>query len=461
MCLFPFLAEAAGIYVANSEAARALLQISGQAEPDAHGVLRRGAGLAGHARLHPDRLGRSRPRLARPRERRPSSLSVPPVLADGIRAREGGGAPRPALRRHLGAGPRALRAPGRASRRAAGWPRTCAWRGRRSLGAWIWIAVLDAPRPRALRLDPLAARGEHGALRRLLHGLRVRRGVARGAAGPLGTPGEPAVPDRRRLARPVRDRADPGGGPRGAGARASFRRGPPGRASSRRAPSACGCSTSACGRARSCRDRRARDRLRQRLEVLRRGAGHQPRHAVAAAGRHQPRRTERLRQDDAPEPDDRPGPPEPRAGLRPRHEPERPGEPSAARSGTARRSTRSRSGATGRSFIRDWLRALGHGPRRGRPRRRGGARARGHDRGRRPQGRGLQQGHAPADPPGAGAQPSARGAGARRAAQRPRPDGARRVAGALPGPRARRGCTSSSRATSCTRSTGSPTTSCS
>jgi ABC-2 type transport system permease protein len=31
MCLFPFLAEAAGIYVANSEAARALLHVSGQA----------------------------------------------------------------------------------------------------------------------------------------------------------------------------------------------------------------------------------------------------------------------------------------------------------------------------------------------------------------------------------------------------------------------------------------------
>ena len=33
MCLFPFLAEAAGIYVANSEAARALLRISGNPDP--------------------------------------------------------------------------------------------------------------------------------------------------------------------------------------------------------------------------------------------------------------------------------------------------------------------------------------------------------------------------------------------------------------------------------------------
>jgi ABC-2 type transport system permease protein len=33
MCLFPFLAEAAGIYVANSEAARALLHVSGQPNP--------------------------------------------------------------------------------------------------------------------------------------------------------------------------------------------------------------------------------------------------------------------------------------------------------------------------------------------------------------------------------------------------------------------------------------------
>jgi ABC-2 type transport system permease protein len=33
MCLFPFVAEAAGIYVANSEAARALLRISGGPDP--------------------------------------------------------------------------------------------------------------------------------------------------------------------------------------------------------------------------------------------------------------------------------------------------------------------------------------------------------------------------------------------------------------------------------------------
>ena len=87
LCLFPFLAEAAGIYVANSEAARALLQVSGQPNPMRHGVLRRDAGLAGHARLHPDRLGRSRARLARPRERRASALSVSPVLARRVRAR--------------------------------------------------------------------------------------------------------------------------------------------------------------------------------------------------------------------------------------------------------------------------------------------------------------------------------------------------------------------------------------
>ena len=33
MCLFPFLAEAAGIYIANSEAARALLHVSGNPDP--------------------------------------------------------------------------------------------------------------------------------------------------------------------------------------------------------------------------------------------------------------------------------------------------------------------------------------------------------------------------------------------------------------------------------------------
>ena len=33
MCLFPFLAEAVGIYVANSEAARALLRVSGGPDP--------------------------------------------------------------------------------------------------------------------------------------------------------------------------------------------------------------------------------------------------------------------------------------------------------------------------------------------------------------------------------------------------------------------------------------------
>ena len=63
-----------------------------------------------------------------------------------------------------------------------------------------------------------------------------------------------------------------------------------------------------------------------------------------------------------------------------------------------------------------------------------GDRAGGAGRGGRPQGGGLQQGDAAADPARPGARPRALGDGARRAAQRPRPDGPRR--GDRPLPRA-------------------------
>ena len=49
-----------------------------------------------------------------------------------------------------------------------------------------------------------------------------------------------------------------------------------------------------------------RSDFRRGLEVLRRSARREPRHAEHPAGNHEPGRAERLRQDDADEPDDRP-----------------------------------------------------------------------------------------------------------------------------------------------------------
>ena len=97
-------------------------------------------------------------------------------------------------------------------------------------------------------------------------------------------------------------------------------------------------------------------------------------------------------------------------------------------SATARSSTPSRAASPAAQFVRDCAARCTASPERE-------ARARwpsealervGHDRGRRPQGGRLQQGHAAAHPAGAGDRAPTRGAGARRAAQRPRPDGARR-----------------------------------
>ena len=92
---------------------------------------------------------------------------------------------------------------------------------------------------------------------------------------------------------------------------------------------------------------------------------------------------------------------------------------------------------TGVGFLRDWLLAARPGAQRGAALRRRGARAGRSGRGGLAQGRGLQQGHAPAPAPGPGHQPPSARAGARRAAERPRPDGPRRDAGAVRGPRRR------------------------
>ena len=89
---------------------------------------------------------------------------------------------------------------------------------------------------------------------------------------------------------------------------------------------------------------------------------------------------------------------------RARHEPRTTRRPSAARSATARSSTPSRGASPARSFIAGVaapvtaLRA-----REAERAHRGGPRARGHDRGRGPQGRRLQQGDAAAHPARAGA----------------------------------------------------------
>src|SRR5581483_8670911 len=63
----------------------------------------------------------------------------------------------------------------------------------------------------------------------------------------------------------------------------------------------------AFGRVRWSGDERP-DHLRRRIQVLRRSAWRKPRHSVVTAGHHESRRSERLRQDNADEPDDRPDP---------------------------------------------------------------------------------------------------------------------------------------------------------
>ena len=196
-------------------------------------------------------------------------------------------------------------------------------------------------------------------------------------------------------------------------------------------------------------ERRRAARLRRGLEVLRRSARRQPRHAEHPAGHHQPGRAERLRQDDADEPDDRPDLPRPRPHPHARH--------LAARSRSADAHHRLRHAVRHRAALGHGVHLHHHRPAALRLRTIGsgetgleGARARAPDRRREPQGRGVFQGHAPARAAGAGHRARSRRAGARRAAERPRPAGPRRDDRPVPLAGRRRASTSSSRAT-CSR----------
>ena len=68
------------------------------------------------------------------------------------------------------------------------------------VGSWVWIARAHAPRPRHLRLDPLADGGQRRPARRLLHGGGLRGDVAGGAATTRGDAWRTSLPDGTRLA---------------------------------------------------------------------------------------------------------------------------------------------------------------------------------------------------------------------------------------------------------------------
>ena len=196
--------------------------------------------------------------------------------------------------------------------------------------------------------------------------------------------------------------------------------------------------------------------LRRGVEVLRRGARREPRHAEHSAGDHQPGRAERLGQDHAHEPHDRPHPSRPRPHPHARD--------LAARSRSADADYRVRHAVRHGAALGHRVHLHHDRPAAVRVRANGGggegvegARAPGADRRGQPQGGGLFQGHAAARAAGAGDRARSGAARAGRAAERPRPAGARRDDRPVPAPGRPPGSTSSSRATCSRRWTSSAT----
>ncbi len=322
--------------------------------------------LPGRPRLPPDGLGRPRARLARPRERRPAPLPVPPLLAHGVRAREGVRCS-PLLLSVITWVPGLLLfvAAGGRSPRAGWWPREPPGGLRRSFaGSWVWIAVLSLLGARRSRPGsgggswpraPSSASSSWAAP----SGEVWRRGarVTVGASARTST-----VPGRRRLASTSSASSPSAPGERSArGTRrpASSPRGPPGRPG---------------GRLLLCRvaPRPEAARARGRVVTAERAIvfdnvskfygevlGVNRVTLSIPPGDHQPRRPERLRQDDAHEPDDRP-----RSGRRgagsacsgmPPGRPRRP-RPAGRLLHPVRRVPARRHRAA--SFLRGWLRLL-------------------------------------------------------------------------------------------------------
>ena len=202
--------------------------------------------------------------------------------------------------------------------------------------------------------------------------------------------------------------------------------------------------------ARRSRSVRERGGYLRRLEVLRRGAGGEPRHAEHPAGHHEPRRTERLGQDDADEPDDRAAVPRPRQHLHTRD--------LTAQSRSVDADHRLRHAVRHRAALGHRVHVHHHRAASFRIRPNGGggksvesARARQSHRSRDPQSRGVLQGHAAASATGTGHRSRSRCRCVGRAVERPRPAGSRGDDRPAPILGRASGSTSSSRATSSRR----------